>query len=382
MRLYLVGCCCSGSRPTHGQAVKQPTQIITNVGRRRRRNWHIVERQQIIVRVVVAVQRIQSIVRDVFVVRFAVPLALASPTTSSPTTSATSATPTTPTINYMHTLANQLQAWRGKDYDEDAAGGFSGASQMEVDEDDDEDTNKATSSEPQHNNTSSSSSTSPQNGKQIPSYGIGDDVRRLSKHDFLKMEIIGQFNLGFILVKLKDDLYILDQHACDEKYNYEELYKNTVVHVQPLIRPTSFEATASEELTIIDYLDIFKKNGFHLTVDHDAAPGRKLKITALPFSKKTTFGINDVHELADLLSACDSSRRNTIRPPKIDAMFASRSCRMSIMVGRALERSEQIKIVTNLATMDQPWNCPHGRPTLQHLVALNKTNVKPVFATK
>jgi|TARA_B110000208_G_C11627200_1_gene379490 DNA mismatch repair protein PMS2 len=282
----------------------------------------------------------------------------------------------------MHTLANQLQAWRGKDYDEDAAGGFSGASQMEVDEDDDEDTNKATSSEPQHNNTSSSSSTSPQNGKQIPSYGIGDDVRRLSKHDFLKMEIIGQFNLGFILVKLKDDLYILDQHACDEKYNYEELYKNTVVHVQPLIRPTSFEATASEELTIIDYLDIFKKNGFHLTVDHDAAPGRKLKITALPFSKKTTFGINDVHELADLLSACDSSRRNTIRPPKIDAMFASRSCRMSIMVGRALERSEQIKIVTNLATMDQPWNCPHGRPTLQHLVALNKTNVKPVFATK
>ena len=188
------------------------------------------------------------------------------------------------------------------------------------------------------------------------------------------MSIVGQFNLGFILTRLDDDLYILDQHACDEKYNYEQLKRNTILHEQKLIRPMSFEATASEEITIIDHLDLFKKNGFHLTVDHNASPGIKLKIVALPFSKKTQFGVDDVHELADLLMACDSSRKETIRPPKINSMFASRACRKSLMVGRALNRTEQRRVVKNLATMNQPWNCPHGRPTMQHLVELNKTS--------
>ncbi len=61
---------------------------------------------------------------------------------------------------------------------------------------------------------------------------------------------------------------------------------------------------------------------------------------------------------------------DAFRPKKIEAMFASRACRKSIMVGRALERSEQIRVVRHLATMDQPWNCPHGRPTLQHMFVL------------
>ena len=199
---------------------------------------------------------------------------------------------------------------------------------------------------------------------------IDSNIRRLSKNDFLKMSIIGQFNLGFVIAKHQNDLYIMDQHACDEKFNFERLQRDTVVHQQPLIAPLPFEATASEELTIIDHLDLFKKNGFHLNVNHDAPVGTKLKLVAVPFSKKTNFGIDDVHELADLLAACDSSRRDTIRPPKITSMFASRSCRMSIMIGRALNRREQIKTVRKLATMNQPWNCPHGRPTMQHLVAL------------
>ena len=38
--------------------------------------------------------------------------------------------------------------------------------------------------------------------------------------DFLQMKIIGQFNLGFIIAELRGDLYILDQHACDEKFRY------------------------------------------------------------------------------------------------------------------------------------------------------------------
>lgn len=50
------------------------------------------------------------------------------------------------------------------------------------------------------------------------------------------MEIIGQFNLGFILVRLGSDLFIIDQHASDEKYNFETLQRSTSLQSQRLIQ--------------------------------------------------------------------------------------------------------------------------------------------------
>lgn len=60
--------------------------------------------------------------------------------------------------------------------------------------------------------------------------------KQISKEDFEKMEIIGQFNLGFIITRLNNDLFIIDQHATDEKYNFEDLQKNTVLDSQVLVR--------------------------------------------------------------------------------------------------------------------------------------------------
>ncbi|MEE6522566.1 hypothetical protein FKM82_021170, partial [Ascaphus truei] len=59
--------------------------------------------------------------------------------------------------------------------------------------------------------------------------------KEISKEMFAKMEIVGQFNLGFIITKLNSDLFIIDQHATDEKYNFEMLQQNTVLQGQRLI---------------------------------------------------------------------------------------------------------------------------------------------------
>ena len=48
-------------------------------------------------------------------------------------------------------------------------------------------------------------------------------------------------------------------------------------------------------------------------------------------------------------------------------MLANRACRSSIMVGRDLDNKTMSKVVTNLKTLESPWNCPHGRPTLRFL---------------
>lgn len=70
----------------------------------------------------------------------------------------------------------------------------------------------------------------------------------------------------------------------------------------------------------------------------------------------------------------DISKLSTLKLPKLVSLFASRACRTSVMVGTTLSTSEMSKIVTNLSTIDQPWNCPHGRPTLQYLVDIKNYN--------
>ena len=61
-------------------------------------------------------------------------------------------------------------------------------------------------------------------------------TKQITKVDFDKMEIIGQFNLGFIIVKLGNDLFIVDQHAADEKYNFEVLQTTTKMNLQRMLK--------------------------------------------------------------------------------------------------------------------------------------------------
>lgn len=66
----------------------------------------------------------------------------------------------------------------------------------------------------------------------------------------------------------------------------------------------------------------------------------------------------------------EHSSGDYIRIPKLVSMFASRACRSAIMIGTAMRHSEMRAVVGKLENIDQPWNCPHGRPTMRHLVDL------------
>nr|XP_018910860.1 PREDICTED: mismatch repair endonuclease PMS2 isoform X1 [Bemisia tabaci] len=191
--------------------------------------------------------------------------------------------------------------------------------------------------------------------------------REISKDSFSKMEIIGQFNLGFIIVQLGTDLFIIDQHATDEKYNFETLQLNTTISNQILVSPLTLELTAANESLLLDNMEIFKKNGFEFIVDEKADPMKKVKLTAIPISQNWHFGKDDIDELLFMLQ---DSPGALCRPSRVRAMFASRACRMSVMIGTALSFSEMKRLVTHMGEIEQPWNCPHGRPTMRHLVNL------------
>ncbi|XP_069342677.1 mismatch repair endonuclease PMS2 isoform X6 [Eulemur rufifrons] len=207
-----------------------------------------------------------------------------------------------------------------------------------------------------------------------------DELRKeISKTMFAEMEIIGQFNLGFIITKLNEDIFIVDQHATDEKYNFEMLQQHTVLQGQRLIAPQTLNLTAVNEAILIENLEIFRKNGFDFVIDESvmsfsqnfillAPVTERAKLISLPTSKNWTFGPQDIDELIFMLS---DSPGVMCRPSRVRQMFASRACRKSVMIGTALNTSEMKKLIAHMGEMDHPWNCPHGRPTMRHIANLD-----------
>ncbi|XP_028333046.1 mismatch repair endonuclease PMS2 isoform X2 [Gouania willdenowi] len=192
--------------------------------------------------------------------------------------------------------------------------------------------------------------------------------KEISKEMFKVMEIIGQFNLGFIITKFNSDIFMIDQHATDEKYNFEMLQQHTVLQGQKLIVPQKLQLPAVSESVLMENIDIFRKNGFEFLVDEDAQVMERVKLVSLPTSKNWTFGPADIEELIFMLS---DSPGVMCRPSRVRQMFASRACRKSVMIGTALSDSEMRKLVDHMGEIDHPWNCPHGRPTMRHLANLD-----------
>ncbi|KAK9895469.1 DNA mismatch repair protein MutL [Cystobasidium minutum MCA 4210] len=227
--------------------------------------------------------------------------------------------------------------------------------------------------------------------------------RLVSKEDFAKMQIVGQFNLAFIIVRRReaivqggaddtepgpyhDDLMIIDQHASDEKYNFERLQQVTKIDSQRLIKPRMIELPASDELLAIEHENVLRFNGFEIEVDEDAPVGQRIKLVSMPISKstkKTEFTIEDFEELLFLLR--ERTGVGMIRPTKTRRLFAMLACRSSVMVGKVLNASQMSTIVKHMGTLDQPWNCPHGRNTMRWLTNLEVSRENErmsSFATK
>lgn len=137
-----------------------------------------------------------------------------------------------------------------------------------------------------------------------------------------------------------------------------------------ITRPLLLDLTAMDELTLSNNLKTFESNGFKIQVDDDAPAGQKCRLHSVPLSKTTTFDVKDIHELIYLI---DTHPGNPdLRCSKLRSMFAMRACRSSIMIGKPLTPKIMNRVVRHLGQLNKPWNCPHGRPTMRHLVNLGQ----------
>ncbi|OBA19890.1 DNA mismatch repair protein MutL [Metschnikowia bicuspidata var. bicuspidata NRRL YB-4993] len=218
-----------------------------------------------------------------------------------------------------------------------------------------------------------------------------NEAMEICRNDFTRMEIVGQFNSGFIIVSHGGKIFIVDQHALDEIYNYERLMNNLTLQPQPLVVPQVLELSPIDEMEILEFAEHLGRNGFSIEEIEDAAPGRRVRLKGIPVLKNVVFDVSDLHELVHKLheqgagsesrkaakfDSLTTPRRSTFfscRCTKVDRMIALRACRLSIMIGLALSTQTMMRVVKNLATLDRPWNCPHGRPTMRHLADIEGT---------
>ena len=203
-------------------------------------------------------------------------------------------------------------------------------------------------------------------------------LKTIEKEDFKKMNVIGQFNKGFIITELNNSLFIIDQHAADEKVNYETLLNNLTIQRQPTICPIKVEMfSIAEKNTIYSQKELYSQLGFNMHKEQE-----DIFITSFPsiYSYKFKYEdfVNIVRKLQEKnYKIIEGEFKNNDLVKKLflsDSVLkyiATKACRMSIMIGVSLDKSRMEQVLSDMSKILSPWNCPHGRPTMRLLYELD-----------
>mmetsp|Transcript_3540 Transcript_3540/g.7533 ORF Transcript_3540/g.7533 Transcript_3540/m.7533 type:complete len:568 (-) Transcript_3540:4198-5901(-) len=200
-----------------------------------------------------------------------------------------------------------------------------------------------------------------------------------NKEKFSSMRVLGQFNLGFIVVNLMDsnEIFLVDQHAADEISQFEMLCETTKLHMQPLVSPIALKLQTHEEHLVSQHLRLFERFGYKLEAREDRPSGERIVVTALAYSRNKLFDVEGVYEAVSQLVEnsyveSEDALASLCKPSQFRNVMASRACRSAVMIGTELKSNHMTKIVHHLKDLKRPWNCPHGRPTMLHLSSLSK----------
>ena len=208
--------------------------------------------------------------------------------------------------------------------------------------------------------------------QQVVKNPVQEDMRKLldieSKKDH---RIIGQLFETYWLIEFDDHLYIIDQHAAHEKVLYERTMKslaNKEFTSQTIYPPVLLTLNMQEEELLKKYMDYFKKLGFEI----EPFGGKEYSVTALPGN---LFGLDGKQLMVEILDSLASFHGNE-KPDMITEKIASMSCKAAVKGNQKLSMAEIERLIDELLTLDNPYHCPHGRPTI---ISMSKYELEKKF---
>ena len=181
----------------------------------------------------------------------------------------------------------------------------------------------------------------------------------LSEKARIHHRLIGQLFDTYWLIQYGNQLYIMDQHAAHEKVNYERLmeaYRKKERITQFVSPPMVISLTRAEETILEEFKSEFERIGFTI----EPYGGREYAISEIPAN---LYGIDEKELFLEMLS--DLEDRGSMQPSELIASkLASMSCKAAIKGGQKISFQEADALVSQLLTLENPYACPHGRPTI------------------
>ena len=198
------------------------------------------------------------------------------------------------------------------------------------------------------------------------------EERLISKKAMKEYKIIGQAFDTYWLVEFKDNLYIIDQHAAHERVLYERTLKSmkTREYTSQMISPPIILNLSMHEAELLKtYMNQFTKIGFEFEeFGEDSYAVRAVPDNLFSIAKKDL-----LMQMLDNLSL-DVARNAT--PDLIDEKIASMSCKAAVKGNMRLSIEEIDTLIGELLELDNPYHCPHGRPTI---IAMSKRELEKKF---
>ncbi len=181
------------------------------------------------------------------------------------------------------------------------------------------------------------------------------------KRFFTHYKIVGQIFNTYWIVEQEDKMYMIDQHAAHERVLYERLTKkvNEGENVsQLLLQPIAVNLTEAEKQILEDNRSLLESFGYEI---EELGPNA-CALRAVPFVFDTPSGAAFFLDIIDTLRANDRSIKS-IYETKLDAL-ATMSCKAAVKGNNKLSFTEAKALIEQMLELENPFNCPHGRPTI------------------
>ena len=201
---------------------------------------------------------------------------------------------------------------------------------------------------------------------------IFEKEEKLQKPDY---KFVGIVFKTYIKLELKDEMYILDQHAAHERIMYEKVkknyYNNEEKDSQLLLLPDVITLTHKEMDIAKENMDIFEKAGFSL----EEFGENTIKLTGVP---NVCIDLDTKELFLETLDEINTVAR-TAKQEKEEKFIATVACKSAVKANMALTPEEVEKLMEQLLSLPNPFTCPHGRPTV---IKMTKYDIERKFARK
>ena len=197
------------------------------------------------------------------------------------------------------------------------------------------------------------------------------DDQQLAQQEIENFKIIGQVFDTYWILSLTEKLYYVDQHAAHEKVMYERLmkqYREKEIAVQALNPPLVISLSPKEKNVLVSHMNVFETLGFELDeFGDDAYAVRSVPTDLYGLSEKQLF-LSVLDELVEFPAKGDSDA--------VLSKIASMSCKAAVKGNQTLSEEEAQALMKELLACENPFNCPHGRPTI---ISMTKYELEKKF---